>query len=148
MKLGECHLTVDNVSGSDTQMPDQWAVDKHVAQVLVCQPGECQVCHKVGQIADWLRMGQIRDFFRSDLSTFWLWSEKSRICPIWDQSDQLWAQISHHRTWITLFPQLYSPDPHQDSWRHCHGYPQFHTPLRGQRWCYVTPRAGHNWSVN
>ena len=51
--------------------------------------------------SDWPQMGQIRDFFRSDFSTFWRWRQnvlksdlkKSRICPIWGQSDPFWGQI-------------------------------------------------------
>ena len=45
-------------------------------------------------------MGQIRAFFRSDLSAFGAGApnalksdlKKARICPIWDQSDPLWIQ--------------------------------------------------------
>ena len=52
-------------------------------------------------MSDWLKMGRIRDFFRSDFRTFWLgepkcseiWSEKSRICPISSQSDPLLGPI-------------------------------------------------------
>ena len=51
--------------------------------------------------SDWPQMGQIRDFFKSAFSTFWrpapkcteIWSEKSRICPIWGQSEPLWGRI-------------------------------------------------------
>ena len=40
-------------------------------------------------------MEQIQDFFRSDFSENVLKSDlrKSRICPIWGQSEPLWAQI-------------------------------------------------------
>ena len=48
-------------------------------------------------------MGQIRDFFRSDLSAFGAPApnalksdlKKPRICLIWGQSDQLWSQTYH-----------------------------------------------------
>ena len=43
----------------------------------------CLVCLQSG--SDWPQMGQIRDFFRSDFSTFW----RPAICLIWGQSDPL-----------------------------------------------------------
>ena len=35
--------------------------------------------------SDWPQMGQIRDFFRSDFSTFWR-SKIGQIGPKWDKS--------------------------------------------------------------
>ena len=55
--------------------------------------------------SDWPQMEHIRDFFRSDFSTFWLGQnvlksdlKKSRICLIWGAnlvSDPPWSQIRH-----------------------------------------------------
>ena len=48
-----------------------------------------QACHIWLQSgSDWHQMGQIRGFFRSYFSTFWL-VEKSRICPIWEDLGQI-----------------------------------------------------------
>ena len=55
---------------------------------------------KVGQIGP--KMGEIQEFFRSDFSAFGAPApnalksdlKKSRICPIWGQSDPLWSQTS------------------------------------------------------
>ena len=38
---------------------------------------------------DWTQMGQITHFFTSDFTTW----KTPRICPIWGQSEPLWAQI-------------------------------------------------------
>jgi len=43
-----------------------------------------QICVQSG--SHWPQMGQIRDVFRSDFSTFWL----TEICG---QSEALWAQM-------------------------------------------------------
>ena len=51
--------------------------------------------------SDWPQIRQIRDFFRSDFSTFWRLRQnvlksdlkRSRICRIWGQSDPFWVQI-------------------------------------------------------
>ena len=56
---------------------------------------------KVGQIGP--QMGQIRCFFISDFSAFGAGApnalksdlKKTRICPIWGQSDPLWSQTYH-----------------------------------------------------
>ena len=56
---------------------------------------------KMGQIGP--QIGQIRDFFRSDFSTFGAGApnalksdlKKPRICPIWGQSEPLWSQTYH-----------------------------------------------------
>ena len=49
----------------------------------------------------WHPIRQIWELIRSDFSTYWLGGQnvlksdfkKSRICPIWDQSDLFWVQI-------------------------------------------------------
>ena len=68
----------------------------------------CQIRPLCG--SDWPQIGRIRDFFQTrsqyilglwTRDFFWpkcteIWSEKSRICPIWSQSDPFWARIRHH----------------------------------------------------
>ena len=77
--------------------------------------------------SDWPQMRQIRDFFRSNsvhfgspsqnvLNLIW---KKSRICPIWGQSDPLWGLAGHldveiqdkcisiHHGVIEMFIQLF-----------------------------------------
>ena len=64
-------------------------------------------CHRcltwLQSVSDWPQIGKIRDFFRSDLSTFWIavskftgiWSEKSPICP---NLGPIWPTLAPNRT--------------------------------------------------
>ena len=69
-----------------------WVVSCYTGMVGLAQSG-----------SDWLQMGQIRGFFRSDFSAFGAPApnalksdrKKPRICPIWGQSDPLWSQTYH-----------------------------------------------------
>ena len=67
----------------------------------VCGAQGWYVCLQSG--SDWPKIGKIQGFFRSDFSAFGAGApnalesdlKKSRICPIWGQSDPLWRQTYH-----------------------------------------------------
>ena len=41
--------------------------------------------------AQWVKLGKIFDFLRSDFYTFWLREPQTQICLIWDQSDPVFG---------------------------------------------------------
>ena len=68
----------------------------------------CQILARIG--SDRTQMGQIRGFFKTDYQSILAGRQndlktdmkKSRICPIWGQTDTLWSQTYHPCSVLTL----------------------------------------------